>query len=23
MFQILVIWVGFAIIVCHFFRKYC
>ena len=23
MFQILVIWVGFAVIVCHFFRKYC
>lgn len=23
MAQILLIWVGFAIIVCHFFRKYC
>jgi hypothetical protein len=23
MFQILVIWVSFATIVCHFFRKYC
>jgi len=23
MFQILIIWVSFAVTVCHFFRKYC